>query len=99
MATEKKQKKAKTDAVPTPTPASTVSMGQEDWSPRDSAPTYVVVRHAYGTDHRVSDREYKTKVDPKAVTERDFWARAIKFYPDGTSAVIVKFDKRKHRTW
>jgi hypothetical protein len=98
MTTENKPRKAKTPAIPNPALASTVLNGQ-DWSPGDPAPTYVVIRHAYGTDHRVSDREYKTANDPKAITERDFWARAIKFHPDGTSAKIVKFDKRRHRIW
>jgi hypothetical protein len=99
MTTERNQKKTRTDAVPTPTPVSTVLGEQEDWRPGDPSPTYVVVRQAYGTDHRVSDREYKTENDPMAVIERDFWARVIKFHPDGTSTNIVKFDKRKHRIW
>jgi len=98
MVKEKTAKKAKTDAVPTPTPASTVS-GEQDWRPGDPAETYVVIRHTYGVDLRVSDKEYKTADDIRAISERDFWIRAIKFHPDGTRAEIVKFDKRKHRTW
>jgi len=98
MAKEKTTKKAKTDEVPTPTPASTVK-GEQDWRPGEAALTYVVIRYTYGIDIRVSDKEYLAADDAIAISERDFWNRAIKFRPDGTRAEIVKYDKRKHRTW
>jgi len=96
--TKEKTEKAMTDAVPTPKPASTVSRGQ-DWSPGDSSPVYVVVRHTYGVDHRVSDREYSTPNDQRAIEELVFWQKVIKRSQDGTKAAIVKYEKKKHRIW
>lgn len=96
--TKEKTKKAKTDEVPIPKPTSTVSEGQ-DWSPGDPSPTYVVVRHTYGIDHRVSDKEYSTPTDPRAVGELTFWQETLKRRPDGTTAAIVRYEKKKHRVW
>ena len=96
--TEKTNQTARKNAVPTSKPASNVSGGQ-DWSPGDQAPTFVVVRDTYGIDMRVSDKEYRSIDDPRAIVERDFWNRVIKRYPDGTSVEVRPYDKRKHRVW
>lgn len=96
MTKTQKPKRVKKDSVDS---SSTNNSQQTDWSPGDPAPTYVVVRHTYGIQHRVSNREYKTKNDPAAITERDFWNRVIQFHPDGTRVEIVQFEKRRHRVW
>ena len=92
MVKEKTTKKAKTDAVPTPTPASTVSV-EQDWNPGQPTDCYVVVRDGF----RVSEKEYTTPGNIQAIDERDFWTRVAK--DDGTKVYIVKYDKKKHRTW
>ena len=92
MTKEKTPKTAKTDAVPTPTPASTISV-EQDWEPGQPPDLYVVVRDGF----RVSDKEYTTPGNPKAIEEKDFWIRVAK--DDGTKVYIVKYDKKKHRTW
>jgi hypothetical protein len=60
-----------------------------------NTPTFVVTRGGL----RVSDIEYLSETDPLAVTEKNFWQRVIKKYPDGTKMEIVQFDKKKHRVW
>ena len=56
---------------------------------------YVVVRDGY----RVSDKEYLSDTDPKALNEHAFWDRISRFQSWGEKVEIVEYDNRKHRVW
>jgi len=73
----------------------------QDWTPGQEAELYVVVRYGPLTldEPRVSDNEYISPDWPGAVQERNFWQRVVNRYPDGTKVAIVKFIKKKHRTY
>ena len=94
MANTKQPNKAKSDAVPTSTELS-LDVLEQDWNPGQGSESYVVTRGGF----RVSDNEYLTPDWPAAIVERDFWQRAINYYPDGTKAEIVKYNNKKHKTF
>jgi hypothetical protein len=56
---------------------------------------YVVVRAGV----RVSDVEYKSKDDPEAKSELEFWKKTAKRAKDGSKTEIVEFDGKKHNVW
>lgn len=58
-------------------------------------PTFVVTRGGL----RVSDVEYNSPEDEKALAEAKFWKSIVTKFPDGTRVEIVQFDKKKHRVW
>jgi hypothetical protein len=60
-----------------------------------ATPTFVVTRGGL----RVSDVEYNSPEDQKAVAEANFWKSIVTKFPDGTRIEIVQFDKKKHRVW
>jgi hypothetical protein len=90
MPKEAKKKTAKVEQVPALSNADVV-LGEETWTPNP----FVVVRGGL----RVSDREYYTDNDPKAIEEVGFWQRVVNRFPDGTKVEVVPFDKKKHRVW
>lgn len=94
-----KQTKAKkvqsADEVPNPVIPNTEIEEQLTWSPGEDAVRFVVTRSGL----RVSDKDYPSVDNERAILERDFWKRVIKNYPDGTKMEIVKYDKKKHRVW
>lgn len=76
--------------VETPTKEIVSSVSKEEESEK-----YVVVRD----DRRVSDNEYKSPDDPKAVEEHNFWYRVVSKWSRGEKVETVKFNKKKHRNW
>jgi len=85
-----KNKNGNQDEVPTPV-NTTVYEEQKD----ATTPIFVVIRGGA----RVSENEYSTSNEPKALDEKAFWQKIVKKFPDGTKVEIVPFDKRKHRIW
>jgi len=85
-----KNKKVNQDEVPTPADTA-VYEEQKD----TTTPTFVVIRGGA----RVSENEYSTANEPKALEEKAFWQKIVKKFPDGTRIEIVPFDKKKHRIW
>ena len=91
MANKQKTKKVSLDQVPNlEVPLTVESEEQKETNPR-----YVVVRGG----NRVSDKEYQTPDEPRALEEKNFWQRVINRHPDGTKVQIVEFDKKLHRIW
>ncbi len=88
-----KTKKVSLDEVPTLS-APSVESGEQN-NNNEVQSRYVVVRGGI----RVSDKEYDTNDDQKALDEKAFWQRVVNHYPDGTNVEIVPFDKKKHRIW
>lgn len=86
----KQNKTVNSDEVPTPNNTDFVFEEQNV-----NTPTFVVTRGGC----RVSDREYNSSGDTRAVGEKDFWQRVVDRYPDGTRVEIVRFDKKKHRIY
>jgi len=68
---------------------------QLSWSPGEVIPRYVVTRGGL----RVSDKDYSKVDEPRAVSEKEFWQKVVKRWPDGTKIEIVPYDKKKHRIW
>ena len=86
----------KVESVPTLPSAPVVSEEHElEWSHSDKAVSYVVVRSGV----RVSDADYLTHNDPRALAEKSFWQRVVNRHPDGTKVEVVIYDKKKHRIW
>ena len=58
-------------------------------------PRYVVTRDG----HRVSDVEYETPDDPKAIAELEFWKKVEVNHSWGAPVVIVPYNNKIHRVW
>ena len=56
---------------------------------------YVVVRDG----HRVSDIEYLSATNEKALEECAFWTRIATNHSYGETVEIVAYDPRKHKVW
>jgi len=96
MVKQTKTKKVQSqDEVPNPVIPEAVLEEQLTWSPGDDAVRFVVTRSGL----RVSDKDYPSADNERAITECNFWKRVIKNYPDGTKIEIVQYDKKKHRVW
>jgi hypothetical protein len=97
MANKKRTRGIQSDEVPTlEVPISEIVEQQEaDWSPGERAPRYVVIRGGL----RVSDKDYPTPNEQRAIAEMNFWQRVVNRWPDGTRVEIVQYDKKKHRIW
>lgn len=77
---------------------STNEVGEQSidvWEPGQSEIRYVVTRSGL----RVSDKDYPSKNEPRAIIERDFWQNVVNSWPDGTKIDIVQYDKKRHRIW
>jgi hypothetical protein len=48
---------------------------------------------------RVSDNDYPSQSDSRAIAEMNFWRKVVSRWPDGTKVEIVQYDKKKHRIW
>jgi len=98
MGNKKRTNQVIPDAVPTPE-ISSIELGEQEsycWSPNDEATTrYVVIRGGL----RVSDKDYTSTTEPRAIAEKEFWQRVVTKWPDGTKVEIVQYDKKKHRIW
>jgi hypothetical protein len=96
MVKQTKTKKVQSaDEVPNPVIPEAVLEEQLTWSPGEGAVRFVVTRGGV----RVSDKDYPTVDNDRAIAERDFWKRVVTNYPDGTKVEIVQYDKKKHRIW
>jgi hypothetical protein len=96
MAKQTKTNKVQsTDEVPNPVIPETVLEEQLTWSPGENVVRFVVTRGGV----RVSDKDYPSADNERAISERDFWNRVVKRHPDGTKIEIVQYDKKKHRVW
>lgn len=78
-----------------PTPIVNVNKLEQSYVSSYEPVKYVVIRD----NKRVSDVEYDSIMDPKAILEMEFWNKIISRWPDGTKVEIVPFDKKKHRIW
>lgn len=91
MVKTKQNKGIRQNEVPTSVDLNNVSEEQRV----EFTPNFVVTRGGV----RVSDFDYSSANDPKAVEEKNFWQRVVSKFPDGTRVEIVPFDKKKHRIW
>ena len=87
---KKTSRKSKQDVVLNLAETDTVTGEQ-----KVATPTFVVTRGGL----RVSDVEYNSPEDQKALAEASFWKSVISKYPDGTRVEIVQYDKKKHRVY
>ena len=90
-----KQKKTEKTTENVPTPVVNINNVEQTSGPSSEPIKYVVIRD----NRRVSDVEYDSPTDPVAIGEMQFWRKIIKYWPDGTKAEIVQYDKKKHRNW
>lgn len=95
MTNKKSTNRTHPDAVPTLEVPINELVEQETWTPGQAATRYVVVRNGL----RVSDKDYSTPDDERAILEKEFWQKVVKRWPDGTKVQILQFDKKKHRIW
>jgi len=95
MENKKTKKRTQPDVVPNLEVPIDVSVEQETWTPGQATTRYVVVRGGL----RVSDKDYSSPDEDRAIVEAAFWQKVVKRWPDGTRVEIVQFDKKKHRIW
>ena len=96
MEKTKTKKRTQLDEVPNLEVPINESVEQETWSPGQNDTRYVVVRGV--TEVRVSDKDYPSSDDERAISERDFWQRvANRGISEKVS--VVQYDKKKHRIW
>jgi len=95
MENKKTKNRTQPDAVPNLEVPINEYVEQETWTPGQAAIKYVVVRGGL----RVSDKDYENPDEERAITEKSFWQRVVKRWPDGTKVEIVQYDKKKHRIW
>lgn len=61
----------------------------------DNKVKYVVIRES----HRVSEAEYETPDDPKALNELEYWKGIANNHSWGEPVEIVKYNNKLHRIW
>jgi hypothetical protein len=56
---------------------------------------YVVLREG----HRVSEEEYESPDDPRAIAEMEWWRKIAQTHSWGEPVEIVQYDNKLHRIW
>lgn len=85
-----KKPNQKNEAAPVAVAQQVITDSQEQKSQ-----CYVVLREG----HRVSEHEYETPDDPKAISEMEWWRMIAQKHSWGEPVEIVQYDNKLHRIW